>query len=79
MGGAVRSPEGVRVSRPLPRPSVSPLPAYASRPFASRPVTIVEAFKAVIAWLRGRKPTFREQVLEAKLVERLAEEIAESE
>jgi hypothetical protein len=65
--------------RPLPRPSVSPLPAYASRPFASRPVTIVEALKAIIAWLRGRKPTFREQVLEAKLVERLADEIEESE
>jgi hypothetical protein len=65
--------------RPLPKPSVSPLPASASRPFASRPVTIVEALKVIIAWLRGRKPTFREQMLEAKLVERLAEEIEEQE
>ena len=70
---------GVRVSRPLPKPSVSPLPAYASRPFASRPVTIMEALRQIVAWWRGDKRTLKQQIAEEKLVERLAEEIEEQE
>jgi hypothetical protein len=54
--------------------------ASASRPeFAPRPVTMGEALKAIIAWLRGRKPTLREQIKAAKLVERIAAEIEEEE
>ena len=67
------------MSRPLPRPSVSPLPAYASRPFILRPVTIVEALRQIVAWWRGDKPTLKQQIAEAKLVEKIAEEIAEEE
>ena len=71
--------QGFRMTGPLPRPSISPLPSYASRPFASRPVTIVEALRQIVAWWRGDKPTFKHQIAEAKLIERLAEELAEEE
>jgi hypothetical protein len=53
--------------------------AHASRPFASRPVTTVEAFKAVIAWLRGRRPSLAERIREQQVVDAIAAEIAESE
>jgi hypothetical protein len=41
-----------------------------------------EALRSILTWLRvlrGRKPTLREQIREAKLVEALAEELAEEE
>jgi hypothetical protein len=64
----------------LPRPSVSPLPSYAARPdFAPRPVSTMEALKAITAWLRGVGPDWRQRFREAQLVERLAEEMRQTE
>ncbi len=66
--------------RPLPRPSVSPLPSYASRPgFAPRPATMAEMLRQIVAWWRGEKPTLQEQIREAKLVDVLAKTFEEEE
>ena len=43
---------------------------------APRPVSTVEALKAIWGWLRGVKPTTRERQLESRIVERLAAETA---
>lgn len=61
------------------RSSVSPLPSYASRPFASRPVSMVEMLRQIIAWLRGDQPSLREQFAEQQLIEKLAVELGEQE
>jgi hypothetical protein len=61
-----------------PSPSVSPLPSFASRPdFVARPVSFIEALRVVWRWLAGRQPqpSPRELMLEARLVEALAEEL----
>jgi hypothetical protein len=60
------------------RYSVSPLHSFCTVTTRRAP-SLSEMVRQIIAWLRGRKPTFREQVLDAQLVERLAEEIAEEE
>ncbi len=61
-----------------PVPHASRLPSYASRiGVIPRPPPFAEMIKAIIAWWRGTRPSFREQVREAKLVERLAAELAE--
>lgn len=61
---------------PLPiRPSVSPLPSYASRPYAARPVGFVTALKAIIAWWRGKPPNLRQSIREREIVELLVEEL----
>jgi hypothetical protein len=62
----------------LPRPSVSPLPAYASMPTHRAP-SFVDALKAIVAWLRGDKPTQSEEQLKARLVALMAEEMGENE
>jgi hypothetical protein len=63
------------------RYSVSPLHSFCtvSTQPVPRTVTIVEALRQIVAWWRGKKPSYRQQVLEARIVERLAEEIAEQE
>jgi hypothetical protein len=63
-----------------PRPSVSPLPSYASRPELIHLVSFSDACRQIGRWITGRKPrqTMRERQLEAKVVERLAEELAEA-
>ena len=61
-------------------PSASPLPSFAANPgyLPTRPTpSLAESLKAIIAWWRGTRPSFREQVREAKLVERLAAELEE--
>jgi hypothetical protein len=64
--------------QPPRNPSASPPPSDAARPdFAPRPVSTIEALKAITAWLRGKPPTFREKVREANLIEALAKEIEE--
>jgi hypothetical protein len=64
--------------RPLPHPSASPLPGYASRPFASRPVSFSEMLRSIIAWWCGVGPDWRQRHREAKVIEQLAEELAEA-
>ncbi len=63
--------------RPLPRPSVSPLHSFASRPdVVARYVSFAETVRQIVAWLTGRpKPTARERQLEALAVGRLAAEM----
>jgi hypothetical protein len=46
-------------------------------PGLPRPVSFVEAIRAIIAWLRGTRPSFRQQVRQAKLIEKLSAEFAE--
>ena len=58
--------------------------SFASRHRLSRSPEppLSEALRSILTWLRvlrGRKPTLREQIREAKLVEALAEELAEEE
>jgi hypothetical protein len=64
--------------QPLPRPSVSPLYSFCSMP-THRAVSFSESLKAIIAWLRGTKSSRSEEQLQARLVDRLAEELAENE
>ncbi len=64
--------------QPLPHPSVSPLPSFASRPgFVPRPVGFAEALKAIVAFVTGkhRLLTLRERIAERKRIERLAEQM----
>jgi hypothetical protein len=66
------------MQQPLPRPSASPLPSYASRPIAiSRSPSFSETIMAIWAWLRGgyRPVPLRRQILEARIVEALVAEL----
>jgi hypothetical protein len=66
--------------RPPDRYSVSPLPSWATVPIDPVPryVSFAETVGMIWRAVSGRpKKTFREQVMEAKLVERLAEEMEE--
>jgi hypothetical protein len=61
---------------PLPRPSVSPLPSWASRPAPdSTVVPFPDAAKAISRWWRGDRLTQRERQIEAAAVERLVDEL----
>jgi hypothetical protein len=62
--------------RPPDRYSASPLPSFCT--VAARPVTFAATLKAIIAWLRGGKPSRSEQQLEARLIARLVEEMNEA-
>ena len=66
--------------QPLPRPSVSPLYSFCSMPTHRAP-SFSAALKAIIGWLRGTKPqaSRSEQQLEQRIVDLLAEELAENE
>jgi hypothetical protein len=65
--------------RPLPRPSASPLPSYASRPgLQPRPVSFSDMLRSIIAWWRGVHPNWRERFAEQRLIERLAQALAEA-
>ena len=64
--------------QPLRRPSVSPLLRFCTVP--ARPVpSFPESLAAVCRWFVNRQPSppLRQQIREAKLAERLAEEMAE--
>ena len=61
-----------------PRPSVSPLPSFCVVPLRSAP-PLAETLRQVIAWLRGDKPSFRQRIAEAKLIEKLSAELEEQE
>ena len=64
---------------PLPRPSASPLPSWASRPATPHTpvVPFTDACKAIWRWLRGVQPGWRERFAEQRLIERLAQELDE--
>jgi hypothetical protein len=63
--------------QPLPHPSASPLWSFCSRP--EGPITyrpnFSETLKTVVGWLRGREPDWRQRVKEARIVDRLVEEL----
>ena len=63
----------------LPRPSVSPLHSFASLPTHRAP-SLSDALRSIIGWLTNRQPTppKSEEQLEARLVDLLAEELAEN-
>jgi hypothetical protein len=65
----------------LPNPSASPLPSYASRPsFTARPVTLASMVATIWRWWRGRDvPSLKQQIQQAKLIDALADELAEDE
>jgi hypothetical protein len=62
--------------QPLPRPSVTSLPAYASIP-SHRAVSFSAAVGQIVRWLTNRqpKPTKSELQLEQRIVDLLAEEL----
>jgi hypothetical protein len=62
----------------LPKPSVSPLPSWASRPTPTHQVpSFTESLEAIWRGLRGvrQKPTLHEMFRQQRLIEKLAEEI----
>jgi hypothetical protein len=61
---------------PPPVYHVSPLPSFCTVPARPQP-SMVEALRQIVAWWRGRRPTFAERIREEKMVERLAAELAE--
>jgi hypothetical protein len=67
---------------PLPCRSVSPLPSWASRPGViptRRVPSFGESLKSIWTWLRGgERSTLRQMFAEQRVVERLAEELAEA-
>ena len=54
--------------------SVSPLHSFVTVPTQRAP-SLAEMIRAIIAWWRGTRPTFREQVRQAKIVAQLAAEM----
>jgi hypothetical protein len=62
--------------RPPDRYSASPLPSFCIIPVRSTP-SFHDACKAIIAWLRGDQPNWRERFAEQRLIERLAQELDE--
>jgi hypothetical protein len=62
--------------QPLPRPSVSPLPSYASIPTGRQP-SFAETVRAVLRWFTNRQlpPSKGELFLEQRIIERLAVEL----
>jgi hypothetical protein len=66
--------------QPLPRPSVSPLYSFCSVPTHRAP-SFSAALRSIMAWLTGYQPEVSksEKQLEARLVDLLAEELAENE
>jgi hypothetical protein len=74
-----RRPDGRRgcaATRSPRRYSVTPLYLFCTVTAQPAP-SFPQALKSIVAWLRGVGPTKREQFLEAKLVERLADEMGE--
>jgi hypothetical protein len=59
------------------RYSVSPYYSFVTVP--SHRVSFVDALKAIIAWLRGTKPSRSENQLEQRIVDLLAEELEQNE
>jgi hypothetical protein len=57
-----------------PRPSVSLLPSICY-PIRRSP-SLIEQLHSIISWMRGDKPSLGEQMKEAKLVDKLAAELA---
>jgi hypothetical protein len=62
--------------RPPQRYSASPLHSFITVPTHRAP-SLVEALKAIFAWLRGDQPNWRERFAEQRLIERLAQELDE--
>ena len=63
---------------PLPNPSISPLPSYASRPIVThRAPSFGESLRSIVRWLINRQsaPPKAEQQLEARIIERLVAEL----
>ena len=60
------------------RYSVSPLYSFCTVPTRQAP-SFIQSLKAIIAWLRGVGPDWRQRFREAHLVVRLAEEIRQAE
>jgi hypothetical protein len=82
-GSDIEAKQNYALAWPLMEPpdrySASPLPSYATRPpFAPRPVSFLDSFKAIWRWWLGDRLTQRERQIEAVAVERLAEEMAEA-
>lgn len=66
--------------QPLPRPSVSPLPSWASRPGIPRSAPFIEIIRDVLRWwFQLHKPTPRERFLEQRAIEKLAAELEDAE
>jgi hypothetical protein len=57
-----------------PRPSVSPLYSFCVVPVRPTP-PLAETLRSIIAWLRGARPSYRQQIRDAQMVELLAEEL----
>ena len=63
---------------PLPRPSVSPLYSFVTRPADLKPpVTLAEACRSIGRWfIGGRRPVpLKRQIADAKLVAEIAAEL----
>jgi hypothetical protein len=77
---AIRAAEGVRVMRAPDRYSVSPLHSFCTVVPVHRTPSFAETVKVVWRWVTGHHVlSLREQIRDARLVELLAEEIAEQE
>jgi hypothetical protein len=63
--------------QPLPHPSVSPLPSFASMPTVRRSPSFGETLGAVLRWMIGRQrqPSLRERFKTARLIDQIAEEL----
>ena len=63
--------------QPLPRPSVSPLHSFASTPTVRRSPPFAEILGLVWRWLIGRQRSvpMRQQMIEARLIEALSEQL----
>lgn len=66
--------------RPPPYPHASPLPSFCVVPApARRTPTFSESLRQIAAWWTGKRPSLEGQIRARKIVERLAEELAEAE
>jgi hypothetical protein len=66
--------------QPVPNPHVTPLPSWVSRPPTSqRAPNFLETLIILGRWWRGVQPSWKDRVREAKLVDALAEGMAEEE